>query len=85
MILEAILHSLNTVRELGWTKLPMCKQNACRMGFEKFCKNYVLETSSVDGAMFSKASLRGVKRKRGVGVGGGQAPLLQTQRLYHGL
>ena len=38
-------------------------------GFEKLFNNDAREASRVDGAMFLKASLRGVERKRG-GLGG---------------
>ena len=40
--------------------------------------------SLLHGVMFLKASLRSLKRKRGVGGGGIGAPHLQTQRLYDG-
>ena len=41
--------------------------------------------SLLHGVMFLKVSLHSLKRKRGVGGGGGMgAPHLQTQRLYDG-
>ena len=43
------------------------------MSFEKHKNNFVFGASLVHGAMFLKASLHGLKKKRG-GVGGGAAP-----------
>ena len=45
------------------------------MSFEKLENNFVFGASLVHGVMFLKASLHGLKRKRG-------GPHLQAQRLY---
>ena len=59
---------MNKARGLGGCSPSICLHER----FEKAYNNYLLETVLVDGTMFFKASLHGVKRKRG--VGGGRSP-----------
>ena len=64
MILEAVLCVSKTSGGWNGRNPPsICKQNACIMSFDEFYNNYALDVVLVDGAMFLKASLHGLKRK----------------------
>ena len=73
MILEAILHIFSESARVGGG--GDAAPHACM----------IFETVLVDGTMFLKANLHGVKRKAGE-LGGGRSPPpphLHTRRLYH--
>ena len=59
-ILEAILHGLKKCEGWGGYVTPPA---ASMMGLKKVYNSYVLETVLVDGTIFLKANLHGVKKK----------------------
>ena len=71
------------------SEIPNCLRfvrSYSRISIAKCCfasSNSACEAILVNGAMFLKASLHGVKRKQG-GGGWSQPPHLHTRRLYHG-
>ena len=65
MILAVALYSLKKCGGWGGRSPPRLQMDCQHDGFEKLYNNDAREASLVDGAMFLKASLHGVERKRG--------------------
>ena len=81
MILDVALYSSKKCQGWGGRSPAVRKWTASMMGLKSSLA--VVRVKPANGAMFLKASLHGVERKRG-GLGGRSPPHLQTQPLCHG-